>query len=149
MRVLPFVIALGVLLSAYAFYVEQKAEAAKRVGSHYKALCDFGMFSCTKVFSSEFGHISQFLGLPSVSNALVGIVFYLAQLLIEPYTKLLLVSSGASCLASVGLFYVLTVVLKDFCVVCFSIYVVNFTTFFTALSRYRRSKRQKASKKSA
>ena len=66
--------------------------------------------------------------------------FYTAQLLIERYTPLLLLSSGVSCVGSIGLFYILTVKLNDFCVVCFSIYVVNFTTFFLALRRWNKSK---------
>lgn len=138
MRFLPFVIALGVLLSGYAYYVEIKTEEAKRMGSKYKALCDIGIFSCTKVFSSEFGSLSQFLGLPKVSNAIVGILFYLWLLLIEPYTKILLLFATLGALSSIALFYVLTVTLHDFCIVCFSIYVVNFSTFFTAIARYRR-----------
>ena len=137
-RLLPFVIAVGVLLSAYAYYVEYQAEQAKKMGTTYKALCDIGMFSCTKVFSSEFGSFSQFLGLPKVSNAIVGVAFFMLELVIEPYTSLLLLTSASSCVGSCVLFYVLTVKLNDFCIVCFSIYVVNFTTFFTALSRYRR-----------
>lgn len=138
MRFLPFVLAVGFLLSSYAYYVEYRFEESQRTGLPYRALCDIGMFSCTKVFSSDFGHISKLFGLPSVSNALVGMMFYLFEMLIERRTTLLLLSSGASCLGSLGLFYVLTVKLNDFCIVCFSIYVVNFVTFFASLSRYRR-----------
>lgn len=146
-RFLPFVLAIGVLLAAYAWYVEMKAAEAKRTGMQYKALCDIGMFSCTKVFSSEFGHMSQYFGLPRISNAAIGVFFYVFELLIEPYTSLLLLTSGFSALGSLGLFYVLTFLMHDFCIVCFSIYIVNFITFFTALSRYRR--RQARLRKSA
>lgn len=147
MHFLPFVIAVGFLLASYAYYVEFKFNEAQRLGLHYRALCDIGMFSCTKVFSSEFGHLTQFLGLPAVSNAAIGMAFYLFEMLIERRTTLLLLTSGASCIGSLGLFYILTVVLHDFCIVCFSIYVVNFTTFFTCLRRYR--KQQQKSQKSS
>ncbi|CUG84884.1 Hypothetical protein, putative [Bodo saltans] len=142
MHFLPFVIAIGFLLASYAFYVEFKFNEAQRLGLQYRALCDIGMFSCTKVFSSEFGHLTQFFGLPPISNAAIGMAFYLFEMLIERRTTLLLLTSGASCVGSLGLFYILTVILNDFCIVCFSIYVVNFTTFFTCLRRYRRTAAQ-------
>jgi vitamin-K-epoxide reductase (warfarin-sensitive) len=105
------------------------------------------MFSCTKVFSSEFGYVSQFFGLPKISNAHVGMAFYVFELLIHrKFPNLFLLSSGASCLGSIGLFYLLTVKLNDFCIVCMSIYVVNFTSFFTI---YRRLSRKRSSKRSA
>ena len=141
MRAEPIVIAIGFLLAAYATYVEYKFEESKKMGTKYKALCDIGMFSCTKVFSSEFGHASQFFGLPKISNALVGMAFYAAQLLVERYTPLLLLSSFVSCLGSCALFYLLTVKLNDFCIVCFSVYIVNFTTFFLALRRWNKMKK--------
>ncbi len=137
MRVEPLVIAVGFMLAAYAAYVEYRHTEAKRLGSKYVAACDIGPFSCTKVFSSEFGYATQFFGLPRISNAIVGMAFYSVQLLIEPLTPLLLLSSAASCVGSVGLFYVLTVMMNDFCIVCFSVYVVNFATFFLAVRRYR------------
>uniref|UniRef100_A0A7S1Q904 vitamin-K-epoxide reductase (warfarin-sensitive) n=1 Tax=Neobodo designis TaxID=312471 RepID=A0A7S1Q904_NEODS len=139
-RLLPFVIAAGFLLAAYAFYVEQRFHEAQRLGTQYKALCDIGVFSCTKVFSSEFGYMTQFFGLPKISNAAVGMAFYAVEIAIEPYTAPLLLMSAASAVGSVGLFTILTVVMHDFCIVCFSIYVVNFITFFTALGRWRRAR---------
>ena len=135
MRALPIVIAIGFALAAYAYYVEYRFEEAKRLGTRYKALCDIGMFSCTKVFSSEFGHMSQFFGLPKIPNSLAGMAFYALQLLFERNTTLLLLSSAFSCLGSIGLFYILTVKLNDFCIVCFSVYVVNFTTLYLANRR--------------
>ena len=137
-RLLPFVIAVGFMLAAYAFYVEQRFHEAQRLGTQYRAYCDIGMFSCTKVFSSEFGYMTQFFGLPKISNAAVGMAFYAVEILVETHTPLLLLMSGASALGSVGLFAILTIVMHDFCIVCFSIYVVNFVTFITAFRRYRR-----------
>ena len=141
MRLEPIIIAIGFALAAYAYYVEYRFEEAKRMGTKYKAACDIGIFSCTKVFSSEFGYASQFFGLPKIPNSVAGMAFYTAQLLVERYTPLLLFSSIISCIGSIGLFYILTVKLNDFCIVCFSVYVVNFTTLFLA---YRRWKKQGA-----
>ena len=138
MRPEPIIIAIGFLLAAYAYYVEYRFEEAKRMGTSYKAACDIGIFSCTKVFSSEFGYASQFFGLPKIPNSLAGMAFYTAQLIIERKTPLLLFSSIISCIGSVGLFYILTVKMNDFCIVCFSVYVVNFTTLFLAYRRWKK-----------
>ena len=145
-NLLPLVILIGLLLSSYALYVEHRMNEAKRFGSTYTAYCDFGRFSCTKVFSSEWGYASQFFGLPKISNAVMGICLYMFEIILELVLRWntgLLVVSGCSCVGSVGLFYLLSVVLNDFCIVCISIYVVNFTTFFIALSRYRKQKQKK------
>lgn len=141
MRAVPIIIAIGFALAAYAYYVEYRFEQSKRMGTTYKALCDIGMFSCTKVFSSEFGYMSQFFGLPKIPNSLVGMAYYGAELVADRYsTRLLMLMAAASCVGSVGLFYILTVKLRDFCLVCFSIYVVN---FLTAGLTYRRLKAKK------
>lgn len=134
---MPFIIAFGIALSGYAWFVEFKVAEAERLGLNYKPMCDIGIFSCAKVFSSKYGSVSSLFGLPKISNAAVGVLFYMLELLFEPNTKLLLIMSAASCVASVGLFTLLTVVMRDFCFVCFSVYVVNFSTFFIALRRYR------------
>ena len=73
---LPIFLSIGFALAAYAYYVEHKLEESKQLGSKYTAACDIGIFSCTKVFSSEFGYMTQFFGLPKISNALVGMAFY-------------------------------------------------------------------------
>ena len=52
--------------------------------------------------------------------------------------KFLLAVSAASCLFSVYLLYVLKVILKDFCIVCTTFHVINFSMFlFCALPNYR------------
>lgn len=137
MRAIPIVIAIGFALAAYAFYVEYRFEESKRMGTSYKALCDIGMFSCTKVFSSEFGHMSQFFGLPKIPNSVVGMVYYAVELLIADRlsSKLLFAMALASSIGSIGLFYALTVKLHDFCLVCMSVYVVNFTTLYLSWRR--------------
>jgi vitamin-K-epoxide reductase (warfarin-sensitive) len=138
---IPVVISVGLALALYAFYVEHSAAEAKRLGIPYRALCDFGAFSCTKVFSSEFGSVTQFFGLPKIPNSVLGAAFYVAELLLVGlrWRRLLLLAAVASCFASVGLFYILTVKLHDFCVVCFSVYVVNFTTAFLTWREEKRA----------
>ena len=192
---LPLIYAFGVALSAYAFLVEYRVEEAKRMGTSYTALCDIGMFSCTKVFTSEYGYLSQFIlpGGPKISNALVAVGVYAVMIflslmsqpanrslgrimarakhtdkaptttspsssnIIVLFVKTLVVDqfvtgpfhfSGAalgllallamgSILVTVGLFFILTVLLRDLCLVCMSIYVVNISSAVMAVGRYR------------
>lgn len=134
----------GLLLSSYAYAVEMRAERARQLGVQYRAYCDIGPFSCTKVFSSEFGSVTQFFGLPKTSNALVGMLYYMAEMLCCWNPTLLLLLSAPSLLVTVCLAFILTVILHDFCVVCCSIYVVNVTTVFFTYRWWKKSRRSAA-----
>ncbi|EPY33208.1 vitamin-K-epoxide reductase (warfarin-sensitive) [Strigomonas culicis] len=143
---------LGFVLSGYAYAVEQRAAAAKQLGHGYRAYCDIGPFSCTKVFSSDFGSATQFFGLPKTSNAAVGMAFYAAEVLLclglvrrggargcvhRTCLLLLRLSSGLSVGVSAALAYVLVFVLHDLCLVCCSIYVVNIATCVLCMRQRR------------
>ncbi|RNF07348.1 vitamin-K-epoxide reductase (warfarin-sensitive) [Trypanosoma conorhini] len=136
-RLLPVLVMLGFLLSGYAYHVERRFARAKELGEAYRAYCDVGAFSCTRVFSSAQGSLTQFIGLPPVSNAALGMLFYLLELAACRSPTLIFVMSAASCVASLGLFFLLTVVLRDLCLVCCSTYVVNGLTCLAAW-RWRR-----------
>ncbi|SCU66944.1 Vitamin K epoxide reductase family, putative [Trypanosoma equiperdum] len=129
----PFLIMTNLLLSCYAYYVELQANRAQRYGDTYRAYCDVGMFSCTRVFTSEYRSISRLVGLPEVSNALLGIAFYMIELMACRCSLLLLWLSACSCVLSVVLLFVLVFILKDLCVVCCSMYAINFITFALAV----------------
>ncbi|KAH9588900.1 Vitamin K epoxide reductase [Trypanosoma melophagium] len=149
-RLLPIVVMLGFLLSSYAYYVEQRFIKAQELGLQYRAYCDVGIFSCTRVFASEYGSITQLFGLPSVSNAAVGMLFYLTELAVSRYPLLLFLMSAVSCVVSAGLFIVLTVILHDLCMVCCSIYVVNIITCIGAwrwLKQMRSQQSKQANRK--
>lgn len=136
----------GLALSFYTVYVEYKAHTAHD-DNPYVALCDLSeKMSCSKVFLSEYGKIFSSLGIiPKDSildqpNAVYGIVLYaLVYTVATTHKKLpttlaqdiLLVCATASVLLSAYLSYILSEVLQDVCVVCFSTYVVNFILFFT------------------
>jgi uncharacterized membrane protein len=198
---LPLIYAVGVALSAYAYLVEYRVEEAKRLGTSYKALCDIGMFSCTKVFTSEYGYLTQFVlpGAPKVSNALLAVGVYAVMIVLSLlsqsanrtlgrimarvrhsdkaspspahqgnmlalFVKTLVVDqfltgpfhfSGValgvlallalgSVLVTAGLFVILTVVLRDLCLVCMSIYVVNISSAVMAVRRYMQYCRARA-----
>ncbi|KEG06354.1 vitamin-K-epoxide reductase (warfarin-sensitive) [Trypanosoma grayi] len=142
-RLLPVVVMVGFLLSSYAYYVEQRFARAQELGLTYRAYCDAGVFSCTRVFASEYGALTQLLGLPRVSNAALGMLYYLTELVACRQPALLFMMSAASCIASVGLFFVLTVILHDLCVVCCSTYIVNLITCFGAWRLWKQARAEK------
>jgi vitamin-K-epoxide reductase (warfarin-sensitive) len=148
LRVFPI---LGILVSLYALWVEHR----KALDDTYEALCDLSEgASCTKVLMSSYGHIFSHFGLVpngsalDVPNPVLGLCFY-SLVLLWPwnYTRLpVLVASLGSVLFSAYLGYILYAVLKDFCLVCVSSYIINvvilvvevFST--TSVSRERSSK---------
>ncbi|XP_053964746.1 vitamin K epoxide reductase complex subunit 1 [Anastrepha ludens] len=121
----------GLLLSAYATYVELRAEK----DADYVALCDLSpKVSCTAVFTSSYGRgfgLTKYVTSWNPPNGLLGIAFYIILLLLTPprhrlLSLLQLFLCFVSNLLSIYLAYLLYFVLEDFCVVCVSIYVVNF-----------------------
>jgi uncharacterized membrane protein len=91
------------------------------------------------VFGSSYGRILSHWGVVpkgsalDVSNALLGILFYVAALLHDrlggvlpasPQVVLLVAATGALAF-SAYLAYILNVVLRDICVVCTSMYICN------------------------
>ncbi|CAF1442372.1 unnamed protein product [Rotaria sp. Silwood1] len=125
----------GLGLSIYAYYVKQQLKKNPK----YKALCDLGPnISCTKAFSSKygtgFGLSSSLFGENSIMNASnvnFGIGFYIFQIIsglivISLFNKLALFSSVLSCISSIYLAYILAFILKDFCLVCVTSYIINF-----------------------
>jgi vitamin-K-epoxide reductase (warfarin-sensitive) len=136
---------LGFILSAYALYVEYKHEQ----DHEYVALCDIDMekASCSKVFSSEYGKILSYMNLVpkgsqlDLPNAAFGLIIYLVVIVLMKINSakadlLLLITSTASLLFSAFLAYKLFFVLKDFCVVCVSIYLCNIGIFLSSWLHY-------------
>lgn len=135
---------IGCILSIYALFVEHQAN----LNSQYEAVCDIDEgISCSKVFTSEQGRIFSYLGLiPKDSifdlpNALYGLLFYILYALIfiislkNSRIQLLLLAMGTiSMVLSAYLSYILSEVLQDICVICFSTYLCNFFLFITSLS---------------
>ena len=109
---------LGLIVSAYALYVEKKDE--KTV--NYKPLCNINKkISCTKIFSSSY---AKLLG---ISNSIIGIVFYIGILLIliKNNIELIFYISILSTIATIYLAYLSYYKLRTFCVICTIIYLVN------------------------
>ena len=108
---------IGLVLSAYAYSIERKLKKQE----DYKAICDIHeKMSCSKAFSSKYGSL---LG---ISNSLKGIFFYTILIILSFVSpKAVFYLSILSVLGTVYLAYVLYFKLKNFCVVCTLIYLVN------------------------
>ncbi|HIH38588.1 vitamin K epoxide reductase family protein [Candidatus Woesearchaeota archaeon] len=109
---------LGLLLSLYALYIEKRAEKQKG----YKAACDFNnKMSCTKAFTSKYG---KTFGLP---NSVYGMAFYLLIIILSFFNQVRIIQVLAflAVLGSCCLAYMLYVKLRDVCIVCTAIYIVN------------------------
>ena len=108
----------GLALSAYAFYLEQKIGQ----DASYKPACDISdKVSCSKPILSPYGKILGF------SNSIAGIVFYaiIAILAIMGATLAIFILALAAAFASVYLAWVLYSKIHAACLVCCAIYAVN------------------------
>ena len=144
---------LGLVASLYACYVEAEMGAAAALGAEFTAGCDgldlrfLGLgittSSCSRVLSSPYAH-SLSMALPDlaprggaldISNAALGAAFYAAALLAAPLgdalglraaaRATLLVAALGSLVFSAYLAYILKYVLREFCVVCSTMYLAN------------------------
>lgn len=109
---------IGLLLSVYALYVEQRFT---KIGA-YKPWCDISpRISCTKVLSSSYGHL---IGIP---NSALGIGFYLIIFILASIFGAASVFWLAvfGVVVSIYLAYLSLAKLKLFCVVCGGTYLVN------------------------
>eukprot|EP00658_Telonema_sp_P-2_P084690 TRINITY_DN946_c0_g1_i4.p1 TRINITY_DN946_c0_g1~~TRINITY_DN946_c0_g1_i4.p1 ORF type:complete len:207 (-),score=59.45 TRINITY_DN946_c0_g1_i4:335-955(-) len=134
----------GVLTAGYAYHVESKLN-----DPFYQPICNTSWGSCATVFRSSYSHlISHFEILPKghaldLSLAEAGMMVY-AVYCLWPYLKkavpyphlILLAMSLAGCTMSVYLLYVLKFILKDFCIVCTTFHVINFSMMGFVLKEF-------------
>ncbi|KAJ8982540.1 hypothetical protein NQ317_005542 [Molorchus minor] len=127
---LTFSCLVGLGLSLYSYTVEVQVELNK----DYQPLCDINSHvSCTKAFKSEYGKGFGIFDKQSIlykPNSLFGIMFYsmLGTLALSNsnfVTLLSMISIAVSNIMSLYFAYILYFILKDLCIVCVSIYVVN------------------------
>lgn len=116
-NIIRIVAVIGFLLSFYFLYIEKKASKSKK----YKAICDISdKMSCTKAFSSRYGSLF------GLSNSVLGLGFYLVIFLLTFYNiTYIFYLSILSIIISIYLAYVLYFKLKNFCLICNAIYLVN------------------------
>ncbi|MCF7847094.1 MAG: hypothetical protein K9M51_03655 [Candidatus Gracilibacteria bacterium] len=117
-----FLSILGFALSASALWIHIRSQQKKR----FRAWCDLGRnASCTRVFGSRYGKI---LGIP---NPVFGLVWY-GSIPFLPETIFTPIAWGVLFLSLV-LAYLLYVRLRDFCIVCTAIYLINVLLVVQAL----------------
>jgi vitamin-K-epoxide reductase (warfarin-sensitive) len=109
---------IGFGISLYLYLIEQKLK--KEPG--YKAACDINdRISCTKAMKSKYA------GIFNVSNALLGMGYYLIVgiLAFLGASHLLLLATIAGCICSAVLAYLLFFKIKTVCLMCCATYVIN------------------------
>ncbi|MDO8509112.1 MAG: vitamin K epoxide reductase family protein [Nanoarchaeota archaeon] len=109
---------LGALFSVYAFKVELKSSRHE----NYKAVCDIHeKMSCTKAFTSPYGSIF------GISNSLMGLYFYSLIFVLSFFSqfKAIFYLSILAVIVSIYLAYILFIKMKNFCIVCASIDIIN------------------------
>ena len=109
---------LGLILSIYSLYVEKKLEAQKS----YSPVCDISKtISCSAAFESKY---SKTFG---VKNSLLGSGFYVLVLLLSvtSFAPLILYLAAFGMLTTIYLAYSSYFKLKNFCLVCTSIYIIS------------------------
>ena len=113
---------IGLLLSLYSVYVEQHMKKQKR----YHPFCDIAKHvSCRKSFTGPYGHLF------GVSNSILGVLFYpvLGIFVYFSYWNIVFLLSLLALCLSFYLAYISYVRMKNFCIVCSSLYVVNGIVF--------------------
>jgi len=126
---------LGLLLSAYALYVEYRVQ----ISPNFVALCDLGRASCSKVLTSSGGHL---FGVP---NASLGLLFYFGVFMYTILTKfparhyLYFTATSLSVAMSCYLAFLLHS-MGDLCILCIFTYIINFMLWLTSLTTLRSNK---------
>ncbi len=129
MQILIIISFVGFLFSLYLFYVEQKLEKNK----NYKAVCDISdAMSCTFIAKSEYSHVG------GIRNSIKGLLYYplIIVLTLTGFIPLVFYLSVVSMIMTVYLAYVSYFKLKNYCVVCIGIYLVNILLFYFSYSLY-------------
>lgn len=113
---------IGFVLSLYAFIVEKKLKQDPT----YKPACDIAdRISCSKVATSPYANLFF------VSNAVIGMAFYVLVMLLAwlGYEQALKIAVAAGVLMSLYLAYILYTKIKSLCLVCTATYIVNAALF--------------------
>lgn len=117
----------GLLVSAYGYFIEQKMKQDPT----YKPVCDISdKISCSKPFQSPYGSLMK------IPNTIFGIGFYSAMLAFsvleykQPLFYFSLAAVGVSCYLA----YILYVKIKSLCLLCSTIYAVNFGLLLASYS---------------
>eukprot|EP00927_Polykrikos_kofoidii_P054848 TRINITY_DN49201_c0_g1_i1.p2 TRINITY_DN49201_c0_g1~~TRINITY_DN49201_c0_g1_i1.p2 ORF type:complete len:165 (-),score=31.54 TRINITY_DN49201_c0_g1_i1:103-597(-) len=154
---LELFVLLGFAISGYTIHVENQINKVPG----YVAACDLGAWSqCTKVFSSPWAHILRHWGLVEEGSILdfslpeLAIFWFLALFFYPVFRKKLPMAPEVFALLGLGslgfnayLGFVLKFKLKEFCIICFSTYVINCSCVACLFFDYRASRASKVASK--
>ncbi|RZD30587.1 MAG: hypothetical protein CXT77_04160 [uncultured DHVE6 group euryarchaeote] len=119
----------GLIISFYSLYVEKKLERQ----TNYSPVCDINKkISCSTAFESKY---SKTLG---INNSILGLGFYSAIfiLYLTFYAPLILYLAAFGMLTTIYLAYLSYFKLKNFCLVCTGIYLVNILLLILAWIKF-------------
>ncbi|KHJ44201.1 vitamin K epoxide reductase family protein [Trichuris suis] len=146
----------GIIVSVYGFCLE----VIKEYDPSYTPLCDVNQqVSCTKAMMSSwgrgFGIVSTLFDEDSVlnqRNPVYGVAFYTLLLIVPIIKEELIATVGfvlvcASIFVTVYLMFILAFRIKTLCLVCVTIYIINFALFITVLFYRSVDKRLSAKKR--
>ncbi|MBI5072623.1 hypothetical protein HZA99_02295 [Candidatus Woesearchaeota archaeon] len=120
---------IGFLLSLYSFYIDKKVEKSKK----FKAVCDVtDHMSCSDAARSDYAAVG------GIRNSIKGMLFYplLALLTSLGFASYVFFLASASLLMTLYLVYASYFKLKNYCVVCTLIYLVNIAIFLVTYSNF-------------
>eukprot|EP00397_Hematodinium_sp_SG-2012_P039351 GEMP01042951.1.p1 GENE.GEMP01042951.1~~GEMP01042951.1.p1 ORF type:complete len:164 (+),score=15.65 GEMP01042951.1:87-578(+) len=141
----------GLVLAAYSIFVESRL----RLHPGYEAACDvqvpfLGASSCSRVFNSVYSHILSYWGVVQPDSffdwSLPQLAFpYFVITLHYPVLRRRFIGQYfcLTCIAIAFNLYLATIlkfVLREFCVVCVSNYVLNAIIFYCCCNDYRANK---------
>lgn len=119
----------GLLLSVWALLIHTQYRRSMR----YTPWCDFSeQISCSRAFTSKYSRTLR------IHNSWFGIIAYpiVAWLAISGRSLELLLAGVLLLLASASLAYISFVKMRNYCVVCIGVYIVNIWIFLLALTAY-------------
>jgi vitamin-K-epoxide reductase (warfarin-sensitive) len=113
----------------YTYFLEKKVKEQP----NYRPACDLSdRVSCTKPMKSQYGALFY------VSNAIVGVAYYLMIIVLALLQNhsLLLFATATGVIVSAFLAYLLYFKIKSLCLLCTSLYIINILLLLLAI-RYR------------
>ncbi|MEK6920496.1 MAG: vitamin K epoxide reductase family protein [Nanoarchaeota archaeon] len=119
----------GFLFSLYSFYIEKKIEKNK----NYKAVCDISdSISCSAAAKSDYSRLG------GIANSIKGLFYYpvLGLLALFGHTALVFYLSLASIFMTFYLMYVSYFKLKNYCIICSGVYIVNILLLYFSYTLY-------------
>lgn len=137
---------IGSMVCLYTICVEHRASRKKKDAS-FNEYCDLSnRISCSAVLTSKYAYMmGNLFNLPdshplNLSNSHYGLLYYTFIMLFPylpiPYANWVLIAlTAGSIIFSVVLSYCMFVLLKNICLMCIAIHVINVALFFIAINK--------------